>query len=169
MRKEFAAAAVLLLVPMSARAQATAALGPLYGAVKGYITKAAEQMSQENYAFKPTPQIRSFGELVGHVANSTYAICATAKGEKDPNTADNEKVTDKAALVAAVKAAFAFCDNAFTWPDSKFTDTAEMFGMKMTRMGWLMLEVTHLNEHYGNMVTYFRLKGMVPPSSQGGM
>lgn len=171
MRMRVVTAALLTLAPMSARAQnqATAALGPLYGAVKGYITKAAEQMSVENYAFKPTPEIRSFGQLVGHVANSTYAICSTAKGEKDPNTADNEKVTDKTALVTALKAAFAYCDNAFTMPDAKFTGTAQLFGMTMTRMGWLMLEVTHANEHYGNMVTYFRLKGLVPPSSQGGM
>ena len=158
---------LLLALPATASAQAVAALNPLYQSIKGYVTKSAEQMPEANYAFKPVPTVRSFGQLVGHVASSSFAICATAKGEANPDTKDYEKVTEKAALVTALKAAFTYCDTAFTWPDSRFTDTAELFGMKMSRLGWLMLEVTHDNEHYGNMVTYFRLKGMVPPSSAG--
>ena len=161
------AALLLLVLPAAASAQAVSALNPLYQSIKGNLIKSAEQMPEANYAFKPTPQVRSFGMLVGHVANASYAMCATAKGEKNPNAVDFEKVTVKADLVTAIKAAFAYCDDAFTWPDTKFTGMGELFGMKMTQMGWLMLEVAHANEHYGNIVTYTRLKGMVPPSSQG--
>lgn len=103
----------------------------------------------------------------GVAADANFMMCATAKGEKRPATESFEKTTDKVGLVKAVKEAFGYCDDVYTWPDAKFTETAEMFGMKMTRLGWLILNVTHDNEHYGNMVTYFRLKGMVPPSSQG--
>jgi uncharacterized damage-inducible protein DinB len=148
---------LLLALPAAASAQAVAALNPLYENIKGNIIKSAE----------PTPAVRSFGQLVGHMANANYAMCATAKGEASPAQQDFEKTTEKAALVKAVKDAFAYCDPVFTMPDASFAPMAELFGMKMTRLGFLILDVAHDNEHYGNMVTYFRLKGMVPPSSQG--
>ena len=159
---------LFLAIPAAASAQAVAALNPLYENIKGNIIKSAEQMPEANYSFKPTPEVRSFGQLVGHMANANFAICSTAKGEKSPATQDFEKVTEKAALVKAVKDAFAYCDPVFKMADASFSPMAELFGMKMSRLGFLMLNVTHDNEHYGNMVTYFRLKGMVPPSSQGG-
>jgi len=159
---------LFLAIPAAASAQAVAALNPLYENIKGNIIKSAEQMPEANYSFKPTPEVRSFGQLVGHMANANFAICSTAKGEKSPATQDFEKVTEKAALVKAVKDAFAYCDPVFKMADAAFSPMAELFGMKMSRLGFLMLNVTHDNEHYGNMVTYFRLKGMVPPSSQGG-
>ena len=159
---------LLLALPAAASAQTTTALNPLYQDIKRNLVESAEQMSEADYGFKPTPEVRSFGQIIGHVANSSYAICATAKGEKNPSTEDFEKVTSKAALVAAIKAGLTYCDDAFTWPDPKFTGTAQMFGMTMSRLSWLILEVTHDNEHYGNLVTYFRLKGMVPPSSKRG-
>jgi uncharacterized damage-inducible protein DinB len=158
---------LLLVVPAAVSAQAVAALNPLYENIKGYIIKSAELMPEANYAFKPTPEVRSFGQLVGHMANANYTICATARGEKSPATQDFEKTAEKAALVQAVKDAFAYCDAAFKLPDASFAPMAELFGMKMSRLSFLMLNVAHDNEHYGNMVTYFRLKGMVPPSSQG--
>jgi uncharacterized damage-inducible protein DinB len=166
MKRHAGAVLLFLALPAAASAQAVAALNPLYQDIKRNLIESAEQMPEADYSFKPTPEVRSFGQIIGHVANSSYAICATAKGEKSPNTEDFEKTTSKAALVAAIKAGLAYCDDAFTWADAKFTGSAELFGMNLTRMGWLMLEVTHDNEHYGNLVTYFRLKGMIPPSSK---
>lgn len=166
MKTRAGAILLLLVVPAAASAQAVAALTPLYENIKGNIIKSAEQMSEANYAFKPTPEVRSFGQLVGHLANANYAMCATAKGEKSPATQDFEKTTEKAALVQAVKDAFVYCDAVFKLPDASFAPMAELFNIKMTRLGFLILDVTHDNEHYGNIVTYFRLKGMVPPSSQ---
>jgi uncharacterized damage-inducible protein DinB len=168
MKTRSAAILLLLAVPAAASAQAVAAVNPLYENIKGYIIQSAEQMSEANYAFKPTPEVRSFGQLVGHLANANYLICATAKGEKSPAAQDFEKTTEKAALVQAVKDAFAYCDAVFKLPDASFAPMTELFGRKMSRLTVLMLNVTHDNEHYGNIVTYFRLKGMVPPSSQGG-
>jgi uncharacterized damage-inducible protein DinB len=167
MKTRVAAALFLLALPAAASAQAVAALNPLYQMIKGNIIKSAEQMPEANYSFKPTPEVRSFGQLVGHMANANFMICATAKGEKNPATQDFEKTTEKAALVKAVTDAFAYCDGAFTMSDASFAPVGDLFGMKMSRLTMLILDVTHDNEHYGNMVTYFRLKGMVPPSSQG--
>ena len=89
---------LLLALPATASAQSVAALNPLYQDINGNIVKSAEQMAEANYSFKATPAVRSFGQIIGHVAGSSYAICAVAKGEKSPNAVDFEKVTEKAAL-----------------------------------------------------------------------
>jgi uncharacterized damage-inducible protein DinB len=167
MKARVATLLALIAIPGVAAAQGISAIAPLYELTKGYIIKSAEQMPEANYAFKPTPQVRSFGQLIGHVANASYAMCSTAKGEKAPAVQDFEKTTEKAALVKALNDAFAYCDPIYKMADGAFSAPAELFGIKMTRLGFLMLNVTHDNEHYGNIVTYLRLKGMVPPSSQG--
>ncbi len=169
-RAPFVSFALFALFAGRASAQAVTAVQPLYESIKGFIVKSAEQMPDSSYAFKPTPEVRSFGQLIGHLANANYTMCSTAKGEKSPLTQDFEKVTAKADLVKGLKDAFAYCDGAYTMADASFTADAELFGMKGPRLRFLIMNVTHDNEHYGNIVTYYRLKGMVPPSSQtGGM
>ncbi|HEY9382179.1 MAG TPA: DinB family protein [Gemmatimonadales bacterium] len=167
MHRRLAALLALTLAPAAAQAQGTATIQPLYEMAKGWLVKSAEMLPEADYGFKPTPAVRSFGQLIGHVANANYMICATAKGEKNPAAQDFEKTTEKAALVKALKDALAYCDPVYKMADADLTATAEMFGMKMTRLGWAFLNVTHDNEHYGNLVTYLRMKGLTPPSSQG--
>lgn len=146
---------------------ATAAKSTL-GLIKGNIVKAAEQMSEENYAFKPTPDVRSFGQLLGHIADANYMICSTAAGAANPNTGSVEKTkTSKADLSKAVAESFGFCEAQFdALPAAKAAEVIDMFGMKMPRLNALQFNTAHNFEHYGNIVTYMRLKGMVPPSSQ---
>ncbi|MEZ4589069.1 MAG: DinB family protein [Gemmatimonadales bacterium] len=134
----------------------------------GWSIKAAEQMPEADFAFKPTPEVRSFGEIAGHLANANYAFCAAAKGEKSPQTANYEKATGKAAIVAGMKAAQEYCDQALkSIPHERSMAEVTLFGMKGT-VNWVMaFNLAHNSEHYGNLVTYMRMKGMVPPSSQG--
>jgi uncharacterized damage-inducible protein DinB len=165
MHRRLATLLALTLVPLAARAQGVAATKPLYDDVKDNIIKSAEMLSAVNYAYKPTPKVRSFGQLIGHIANANYMLCATAKGEKNPATQDFEKNTKKADLVKAVKDAFAYCDGLYNMADADLSASAEMFGMKMSRLSWTIMNVTHNNLHYGNLITYLRLKGMTPPSS----
>lgn len=146
---------------------AVASVKPLYEQVKGWIVRSAELMPEENYSFKPTAEVRSWGELVGHVANASYMFCAGASGTPSPSSADAEKLTSKADLVKAVRDAFAFCDSAYSVNDMKAMEEVEFFGQKGTRLWVLAFNVTHDFEHYGNMVTYLRLKGLTPPSSAG--
>ena len=127
MLKTLAAAIVLsaLALPSAALAQeaakpappplaASAGIKNLYTTVRGYIVAAADAMPEEHYAFKPTPDVRSFGELLGHIANANYNFCAGPKKVPSPNKANIEKTaTTKAALVTAVKESFAFCDSAY--------------------------------------------------------
>ena len=139
----------------------------VWSMAQGYLARSAEQMPESLYAFQPTPAIRTFGQLVGHVADAQYTLCAAALGEKSPVTGSFEKdATTKAALVKAVKDAGAYCDRAYAQNDAASAAPINLFGMSMTKLGALVFNASHDFEHYGNMVTYFRLKGMTPPSSQ---
>ena len=145
---------------------ASAGLKNLYTNSRNWILRSAETMPEEHYAFKPTPDVRSFGELLGHIANTQYNFCGPVKKVANPNKADLEKTaTTKAALVAALKEAFAFCDPLYDMADSGLTEMVKM-GQREAAAGYgLTFNVAHNFEHYGNIVTYMRLKGLVPPSS----
>lgn len=138
-------------------------------AIKGNLVKSAAKVAEADYAFKPTPDVRSFGELVGHVANANYMICALALGEKSPAGANIEKtVTDKAGLEKALAESIAYCETAI----DKLTPASQMEEVKFftgptPRLAVFAFNNSHNMEHYGNMVTYMRLKGIVPPSSEG--
>jgi uncharacterized damage-inducible protein DinB len=138
----------------------------LYTSVKNNIIKSAEKMPEENYSFKPAPEVRSFGAILGHLADEQYFFCAAAKGETKESKIE-QTVTSKAELVEALKAAFAYCDSSYD--NLKDADSGMMmkFGRGQGSMnGILNFNVAHDNEHYGNIVTYLRIKGLVPPSSE---
>lgn len=139
------------------------------------ITRAADKMPEEDYGLRPGPQmeVRTFGQLVGHLANFNYLWCSDAKGEKNPNQGnDFEKLTGKADLIKALNSALSYCDSVY----SALTDASAMevipvvtdSGRKVQvlRISRLIQNDVHNNEHYGNMVTYLRMKSIVPPSSE---
>lgn len=146
----------------------TAATRQAFQTVRGYIVKSAEKMAEADYAFKPTPEVRSFGALLGHIANANYSICARAAGEKSPAPGDIEKTkTTKAELVEALNGAFAYCDKVMgAMTDAKGVEMVDFFGGKQPRLAVLAFNTAHTYEHYGNLVTYMRIKGLVPPSSE---
>ena len=149
--------------PMSA----IAATGEQWSQVAGYIAKAAEQVPESSYAWKPTPAVRSFGQLIGHLAGTQFLMCGAILGDK-PVTEDSiEKgVTSKAALVDAIKASNEKCKKAYAISESASNKNIKMFGEDRTGLFWLISNMGHDNEHYGNIVTYMRMMNMVPPSSQ---
>ncbi len=142
-----------------------------YERVKKFLIGAADEMPAADYSFKPTPDVRSFGQLVGHVANASYMFCSAAKGEAAPKHDDAEKLTSKAEVQKALAAAFAYCDKVYAdGKDAQLGSTmVQLFGNKMPKFMALDINNNHYNEHYGNLVTYLRLKKLTPPSSQGGM
>jgi len=146
----------------------TAATRQSFQTVRGYVLKSAEKMAEADYAFKPTPEVRSFGALLGHIANANYSICARAAGEKSPAPGDIEKTkTTKAELVEALNGAFAYCDKVLgAMTDAKGVEMVDFFGGKQPRLAVLAFNTAHTYEHYGNLVTYMRIKGLVPPSSE---
>src|SRR5687768_7888198 len=80
------------------------------GYVQRMHTVAADQMSEADYAFKPTPEVRSFGEIVGHVADSNFQFCSAAKGEKAPVSGIEKTMTTRAELQTALAESFAYCN-----------------------------------------------------------
>ncbi len=169
----------LVLVPATAVAQERHAEGeehsaqgvnsikPLYEQFRGWLIASAEQMPEEQYSFQPTPEVRTFGMIIGHVANASYMFCSGARGEDNPNSADFEELASKAHLVEELKKAFAFCDGAYEMAESKAMEETTFFGQQNTRLWVLNFNATHNAEHYGNIVTYMRINGLTPPSSQG--
>jgi len=163
-----------LALPIPALAQKAPAADPAVAAIRsqweatvGYLQRAAEQMPDSNYAFKPVATVRTFGQLIGHVAGAQNAMCAMALG--DPEKAEDEiekSATTKAQLVAALRASSEYCRKAYSQTDAAAAAEAMVYGEKQTRIAALAMNAVHDGEHYGNVVTYFRIKGMVPPSSQ---
>ena len=137
-----------------------------YNTVKNNILKSAETMPDENYAFKPTPDIRSFGEVLGHVVESQMRTCgAITGGQKSASIAAKETKTQ---IMAALNDAFAECDKAYdSLTDANASEVIKTPRGQRTRLGALIGNVMHDNEQYGIMSVYMRLKGIVPPSSAG--
>lgn len=146
--------------PMSAE------LKQSYARIKDNLTKMADKMTEENYSFKATADIRTFGALVAHVADSQARTCSAVNG--DPKSLDAGSKTSKADLVAALGESFAICDKAFeSLTDAKAADMISMGQRQRSRLGMLAGMITHSNEEYGYMAVYLRLKGVTPPSSEG--
>lgn len=143
-------------------------VAPLLETVKGYIIASAEQMPENRYGYRPTPEVRTFGQIVGHVAMTQYWFCNAATGQtREPE--NYEELTAKADLVAAITSAFNYCAGAYAIDDAMAMGEVELWGETGTRLWVLAYNATHAWEHYGNLVTYMRANGLVPPSSQGGM
>lgn len=139
----------------------------MYMNIKGFLLRSAEKMPEENYAFKPTDGVRTFGQIVGHVADSHYRFCSIVLGEKDPAPKVEQTKSSKADLVGALKEATAYCDRAYDGlTDAAATQMAKVFGTEMPKLGVLTVNNYHNVEHYGNLVVYLRMKGIVPPSSE---
>ncbi len=139
-----------------------------YQAVRDYFIRAAEEMPATDYGFKPSPDVRTFGQQVAHVADDQYNLCAPAKGEVRQAAYRQIETTlsSKGDLVAALKAAFAYCDGAYDALTDSAGTAMVTTGQRRTRFGMLNWNLWHTWEHYGNIVVYLRMKGLVPPSSQ---
>jgi uncharacterized damage-inducible protein DinB len=138
---------------------------------KSNLLRSAEKMPEESYGFKPADTIRSFGQVVGHVADSQYYFCSVALGEKNPGPGIEKTKTSKADLVGALKDAIAYCDRAYGGlTETQGAEMVTLFGSRtMPKKDVLTANVMHGVEHYGNLIVYLRMKGLVPPSTEQGM
>ncbi len=158
---------IAMLVPAYGADPLSAGQKALYEGITNNVIRAAEKMPEANYSFRPTPDVRTFGQLVGHVADFQYVFCAGAAGEKAPVSGIEDSKTTKADLVQSLKDGFAYCDKIYAgMTDAKLADPATAEGRPRAVLTMLSLNTAHNNEHYGNMVTYMRMKGIVPPSSE---
>ena len=148
-----------------------------YQYIQGLILKAADKVGEDLYAFKPTPAVRSLAGVLGHIADANMLLCGVASGKptdfdrimKDVSSVQvHEKKTSKAELIAALKESSAYCDSVFAQlNDTNGREQVAWFGgQKMAKLMVLTMSTSHAWEHYGNLVTYMRLKDIVPPSSE---
>jgi len=144
----------------------------MHGTIRRNLAEAAQAMPSDEYSFRPTPEIRTFAQLVGHVINANWFFCSEAKSEKSPNTTNYERVADKATLTNALNDSLAYCDQIYaTTTDASFNQPVHfeasggIAASDTVRGAVLTFNTAHNNEHYGNIVLYMRLKGHVPPST----
>ena len=170
--------ASLAAAPAAAQGQQQSSADPLTAALKRQfdgvsrnVREAAEKMPEDKYSYQATKDVRTFGAFVGHVANAHYMMCSRAKGEPNPNKEDFEKTSGKAALVKAITASNEYCASVFNSANDKWmletvTQGQGQNQMQVPRAAVLAGNTSHSNEHYGNLVTYMRINGLVPPSTE---
>jgi len=136
-----------------------------YITIRDYFIRAAEKMPETAYSFRPSPDVRTFAQQIAHVARDQYRLCAPAKGQATPANIPTEDVPwKKAELVAALRKAFAYCDGAYeALTDAGGAEAAAYGKSKFAMLNW---NLWHTWEHYGNIVVYLRMNGLVPPSSE---
>jgi uncharacterized damage-inducible protein DinB len=147
----------------------------IYTNIHNFIGKSVEQFPADKLTWQPTPDVRSWARLIGHITDDNNVSCSLLAGETTrPVRIDTPDSKESAAnklskddLLKGYKESVERCNKAF----AAVTDAnmAERAGPTSPRskIGLLMYNTSHTNEHYGNIVTYLRLNGMVPPSTAG--
>ncbi len=145
----------------------TASTRSMYEPVKANIVEAADAMPDEHFAFRPVPAVRTFAQLLAHIANAEFTICSAALGTANPHPTNLEETTwSPGDLRRLLRESFRVCDDAYArLTDASMASEMDFFGGRQSRHFALTYNIVHANEHYGNIVTYMRIKGLVPPST----
>jgi uncharacterized damage-inducible protein DinB len=163
-------ALILLATPLSVTAQEplVESLRGLFQVTKGTIMATALDLDERMYAYRPTDEVRSAGQILAHVADWHFIFCSIAAGESNPHTElFEETATTKAKIVGALQQGFSYCEGVFDrTTDAEASRQVDFFTGPSTVGGMLAFAAAHNYEHYGNLVTYMRLNGIVPPSSR---
>jgi uncharacterized damage-inducible protein DinB len=176
--KRIAAATAMMVMATASLAQAqdkasggraaAEGISAIYSQTKGFLVAAAEQIPEDKYGFQPTKDVRTVGALFAHVADANNFFCSqVTSSPKQYSDAVEKTAKTKAELVTALKASFAACDVAYAGvTDADLSKPLNIFGQQRNFAGALTMNAAHDMEHYGNIVTYMRIIGLTPPSSQ---
>src|SRR6266496_2790259 len=164
-------AAFLLTAPLqgqpSTKSPLIATSQGFFSSAKNNILRSADKVPDELWSYQPTPAVRSFAQMFAHIADGQYEFCGMASEGKIVNKDIEKTATTRTAILAALKDAFAYCNAAYAkMSDASTVETVPFFGRQVTRIGAMDYNVVHTMEHYGNLVTYMRLKNIVPPTSR---
>jgi uncharacterized damage-inducible protein DinB len=173
MKRSLFAAALVCLAAADSRAQTTSPYIAeikryYYESVKRNLSAMVEKMPEEHFAFKPVPEMRSFGEAVAHVADAQARNCNLVSGAGS-KTLDAGKKRTKPELQTALKESFAICDGVFAGlTDAQANEMVKMgqSDFQLSKLSLLVSMISHSNEQHGYMAVYLRLKGIVPPSTE---
>ena len=142
-----------------------------YAAIKSNLMLAAEKLPEADYGFKPSSmaEVRTYGQLFGHVANAQFNACSAARGVPNPNMGvNNEQKTVRAEIIKALADSFAFCDPAFAaLTEANGAEIMTQGRGQVARSAILAGLIAHSNEMYGTAGVYMRAKNVVPPSTEG--
>ena len=142
----------------------------MYDGIKMILLRSAEKMPEKHYNFKPAESVKSYGQILGHIADSQYLFGSMVLGVKNPKPQIEKNKTTKTELIAALKKAFDYCDKAYTaMTDESALQTVKLFGQDTPKFSVLQVNGTHTISHYGNLVTYMRMNNIVPPTSEQGV
>ena len=147
--------------PIKAANPLTMTLSIFRSNMQDKIMKSAEAMPEPKYSYRPTKDVRSFAEILDHVASISYTLCSNAKGEAPPAPAT--AMGPKTKIIAYLKGAFDYCDGVYSgFADAQLNDPADFWGTATNKMFILTQVGNHDALHYGNLVTYLRINGLVP-------
>jgi uncharacterized damage-inducible protein DinB len=133
----------------------------------GDMIDVAEAMPEERYDFKPTPEMRTFSDQLVHVAGVVQRFIDTAKGAKGESDHPHQTMT-KAEVVGLLKQTFQAGQGMIaSLTDAQLVEQVKFpFGDRMvTRYGFWMGPLYPVADHYGQLVVYLRLNGIVPPAT----
>src|SRR5271157_4871002 len=139
----------------------------IYAIAKNDILRSVDKIPDDMWSFQPTKDVRTVAQLFAHIADGQYEFCGVAAEGKSVSKDIEKNLKTKAEIVPALKEAFAYCDATYAkMTDANAPELASFFGMRITKLGVMDFNIAHTMEHYGNLVTYMRIKGIVPPSSE---
>ena len=164
-------AAIALAVPATTHAQSANPLSTgaksQFIALSSFVARSAEKIPESLYSYQPTPEVRTIRQLFGHIADAYFQMCSTADGTDQPRGGIENGVTSKADLIEALADGVRYCTGVMdAMTDQRGTESVPFYFGPSPRLGVLYFVTTHTYEHYGNLVTYMRLNGIVPPSSE---
>ncbi|HKA00153.1 MAG TPA: DinB family protein [Candidatus Solibacter sp.] len=170
-------ATLLIAAPLCAQSTATQSTPPknplvatsqaFFASAKNNILRSADKVPDDLWSYQPAPTVRTFAQMFAHIADGQYEFCGMASEGKVVDKGIEKAATTKAAILAALKDAFAYCDAAYAkMTDATAVEMVPFFNRQVTRIGAMDFNVVHTMEHYGNLVTYMRLKNIVPPTSR---
>lgn len=139
----------------------------IFNVTKRDVMGSIDKVPADLWSYQPTKDVRTFGQLFAHIADGQYEFCGVASEGKAIDKGIEKTAKTRAEVEAALKEAFAYCETAYAGlTDAKAAEMVKFMGMSITRLGAMDFNSAHNMEHYGNLVTYMRMKGIVPPSSE---
>jgi hypothetical protein len=135
-----------------------------YKSIKADLTGAADRMPAADYSFRPVAEVRSYAEIMMHIADVQFILCGLAKGEQKQGRPPAD--SSKEVVTAYLKSSFDYCNPVY----DSMTDLAgavkvKFLSRELTKLGLLLYNVAHDNEMYGTAAAYLRMKRLVPPST----
>ncbi|MEM6647648.1 MAG: DinB family protein, partial [Bacteroidota bacterium] len=143
-------------------------LAGLYNMTISFIHQTAEMMDDDMLAYRPSVNVQTVQGHFGHIINAQFGLCALAAGEENPGEGDYEELAmTKEAIIAGLEASTAYCNGVYeSMSEEDAAAQRTFFGQEVTAAAVLSFKTTHNYQHYGSLVTYMRINGLVPPSSQ---